>query len=200
MSFKLRFTCSNNAVEYEAYLTGLAIAYEMGIKCLKAIGDSNLVVSQANGDFSLKEQTLASYRTLAQKLEEKFDTLTIEYAHRSEKRYADALIALGSQMAFEGASTDVTIVKRDTPITKTLEQKLAEPPIRENDWRNPIKEALVNGYRAAGSIITRNVPAESASGTRSDAAAADSNNKSLKVLKDYTFMADQLYIRLPREF
>ena len=97
MSFKLGFPCSNNVEEYEAYLTGLAIAHEMGIKCLKVIEDSNLVVSQANEDFSLKEPTLAPYRTLAQKLEEKFDTLTIEYAHRNKNRYADVLAALGSQ-------------------------------------------------------------------------------------------------------
>ena len=33
-SFKFDFPCSNNAVEYEAYLAGLAIAYEMRIKHL----------------------------------------------------------------------------------------------------------------------------------------------------------------------
>ena len=33
-SFKFDFPCSNNAAEYEAYLAGLAIAYEMGIKHL----------------------------------------------------------------------------------------------------------------------------------------------------------------------
>ena len=197
MSFKLGFLCSNNVAECEAYLIGLAIAHEMGIKCLKVIGDSNLIVSQANRDFYLKEPTLALYRTFAQKLEEKFDILTIEYTHRSENRYADALAALGSQVAFEGASTDVTIVKRDTPITNTLEQKLAEPPMSENDWRNLIKAALVNGYRAAGSITVGDVLAESASGTGSDMAAADSNKKSLKVLKDYTLIGDQLYIRIP---
>ena len=43
-SFKFDFQCSNNATEYEAYLAGLAIAYEMGIKHLRVIGDSNLVV------------------------------------------------------------------------------------------------------------------------------------------------------------
>ena len=31
LSFKLEFTCSNNAAEYEAYLTGLVVALEMGI-------------------------------------------------------------------------------------------------------------------------------------------------------------------------
>ena len=46
-SFKLDFLCSNNAAEYETYLAGLAIAYEMGIKHFRVIGDSNLVVCQA---------------------------------------------------------------------------------------------------------------------------------------------------------
>uniref|UniRef100_A0A2N9IMP1 Integrase catalytic domain-containing protein n=1 Tax=Fagus sylvatica TaxID=28930 RepID=A0A2N9IMP1_FAGSY len=45
-SFKFDFPCSNNAAEYEAYLAGLAIAYEMGIKHLRVIGDSNLVPSK----------------------------------------------------------------------------------------------------------------------------------------------------------
>ena len=58
--------CSyHNTVEYEAYLIGLAIALKMGIKHLKVIGDSNLVVSQDKGSFSLKEPSLALYRTLA---------------------------------------------------------------------------------------------------------------------------------------
>jgi ribonuclease HI len=61
MSFKLGFPCSNNVAECEAYLTELAIAHEMGIKCLKVIGDSNLVVNQANRHFYLKEPTLALY-------------------------------------------------------------------------------------------------------------------------------------------
>ena len=45
MSFKLDFLCSKNVAEYEAYLTGLTIAQEMGIKRLKVKGDLNLVVS-----------------------------------------------------------------------------------------------------------------------------------------------------------
>ena len=44
LSFKLEFPCLNNTVEYEAYLTGLAITLKMEGKHLKVIGDSNLVV------------------------------------------------------------------------------------------------------------------------------------------------------------
>ena len=38
-SFKMDFPCSNNASEYETYITGLAIAHGMGIKHLRVIGD-----------------------------------------------------------------------------------------------------------------------------------------------------------------
>ena len=39
MSFKLDFPCTNNMAKYEAYLMGLAMAREMGIKHLQVIGD-----------------------------------------------------------------------------------------------------------------------------------------------------------------
>ena len=65
MSFKLNFPCTNNTAEYEAYLMGLAIANEMGIKRLRMIGDSNLVFCQAKGEFALKEPSLAPYRAMA---------------------------------------------------------------------------------------------------------------------------------------
>ena len=77
--FKLEFSCSNNTSEYVAYLTRLATSLEMGIKHLKVIGDSNLVVCQAKGSFSLKEPSLAPYRTLAQRMEERFSTFEIEH-------------------------------------------------------------------------------------------------------------------------
>ena len=44
LSFKLEFPCSNNTAEYEAYLTELAITLKMGVKHLRVLEDSNLVV------------------------------------------------------------------------------------------------------------------------------------------------------------
>ena len=123
MSFKLDFLCSNNAAEYEAYLTGLTIALEMGIKRLKVRGDSNLVVSQAKGDFSLKEPSLALYRAMAQRLEDHFDELNIEHTQRLDNRHADALAMLGSKIMFKGESTKVTILKRSIPITLLLQEE-----------------------------------------------------------------------------
>ena len=88
LSFKLEFSCSNNMAEYEAYLTRLAMTLEMGIKHLKVMGDSNPVVCQTKGSFALKEPSLVLYRTMAQKMEEKFSTFEIDHAPRNENRYA----------------------------------------------------------------------------------------------------------------
>ena len=55
LSFKLGFSCSNNAAKYEVYLIGLTIALNIRVKHMKVLEDSNLVVSQVKGDFALRE-------------------------------------------------------------------------------------------------------------------------------------------------
>ena len=77
----------------------------MGIRRLKVQGDLNLVVSQARGDFSLKEPSQAPYRAMAQRLEDHFDELTIEHTQRLDNRHVDALATLGSKIIFKGEST-----------------------------------------------------------------------------------------------
>uniref|UniRef100_A0A2N9E3P2 RNA-directed DNA polymerase n=1 Tax=Fagus sylvatica TaxID=28930 RepID=A0A2N9E3P2_FAGSY len=163
----LKFDGSSTATSAGA--AGLAIAYEMGIKHLRVIGDSNLVVCQARGEFSLKEPSLAPYRALAQKLEAKFSTFEIEHAQRNENRYADALATLGSQIAFEGEEMDVTICKKTKPITESLRKEFEELSQDQEDWRAPIKAKLM-----------------------SHAVTAD-----LREIKDYTLISGDLYRRLP---
>ena len=80
----MEFPCSNNTAKYEAYLTELATAFEIGVKHLRVLGDSNLVICQAKGSFSLKEPSLAPYKAMAQRMEEKFSTFEIEHASRNK--------------------------------------------------------------------------------------------------------------------
>ena len=122
----------------------MAIAYEIGIKHLRVTGDSNLVVCQAQGEFSLKKPSLAPYRALAQKLEAKFSTFEIEHAQRNENRYADALATLGSQIAFEGEEMDVTVCKKTEPITELLKKEFEELFPDQEDWQELIKAKLVS--------------------------------------------------------
>uniref|UniRef100_A0A2N9I7D6 Integrase catalytic domain-containing protein n=1 Tax=Fagus sylvatica TaxID=28930 RepID=A0A2N9I7D6_FAGSY len=169
LNFDGSSTSVSSGAEYEAYITGLAIAHEMGIKHLRVIGDSNLIVCQAKGEFSLKEPSLAPYRALAQKLEGKFSTFEVTHALRSENRYADALAALGSQVAFEGPTADVTINKRSIPITELLREEYEEGGPDKEDWRAPLKSKLMSPKDVAD----------------------------LKALKDFVLISGDLYRRLP---
>jgi ribonuclease HI len=45
---QMHFSASNNAAEYEALLHGLRIATTLNIHRLKVLGDSLLIVNQAN--------------------------------------------------------------------------------------------------------------------------------------------------------
>ena len=126
LSFKLEFSCSNNTAEYEAYLTELATTLEMGVKHLRVMGDSNLVVCQTKRNFSLKEPNLASFKAMTQKMEEKFSTFEIEHTPRNENRFADTLAALGSQIIFEGDSTRIEVGKRKESIIETLKERFQE--------------------------------------------------------------------------
>ncbi|XP_075633744.1 uncharacterized protein LOC142606246 [Castanea sativa] len=126
LSFKLRFSCSNNAAKYEAYLTRLTIAIAIGVKHMRVLGDSNLVVSQVKGNFALREQSLAAYRTWAQRLEQEFQTFSIKYTQRSENRFADALATLGSQMSVKGKNTLIRVSKQEHSIIEVLRRMFSE--------------------------------------------------------------------------
>ena len=60
-------------------MTRLTVALSIGVKHMRVLEDSNLVVSQVKGDFAIREQSLAAYRTRAQRLEQEFKTFSIEY-------------------------------------------------------------------------------------------------------------------------
>jgi ribonuclease HI len=73
------FPASNNAAEYEALLHGLRIATALGIRRLKVLGDSMLVINQANKEWSCLDDKMLLYCQELCKLENNFDGL--EYLH-----------------------------------------------------------------------------------------------------------------------
>ena len=58
---QIMYTNSNNAVEYKALLHELQIAISMGVRRLEVRGDSNLAISQVNGEFDAKDPKMITY-------------------------------------------------------------------------------------------------------------------------------------------
>lgn len=59
---------TNNKAEYEAPVAGLELVIQMGIQQLHVYGDSQLIISQVEGDFKIHKPKLARYQKLVQQL------------------------------------------------------------------------------------------------------------------------------------
>ena len=100
----VRLVCSdhhrltNNIVEYEACITGLEIALDLGIRQLKIHGDSNLVIQQTRGIWRTQDEKLKPYHAYLDLLVDRFDELRYIHLPRAENQFADALATLASMV------------------------------------------------------------------------------------------------------
>lgn len=144
LSHKMTFSCTNNIAKYEAFLTGLATARNMGIKKLKVIGDSISVVKQMSKDFAVKEPSLAPYRTMASRMVEKFEQVVIEHTPGSGNRYADVLATLGLRLRFSGETASVAVSKKDASIIRIFIEHMKREDVGSPkiDWQTAVRDAL----------------------------------------------------------
>jgi ribonuclease HI len=93
---QMYFPASNNAAEYEALLHGLRIATALDIHRLKVLGDSMLVINQANKEWSCLDDKILLYCQELRKFENNFDKL--EYLHIlwGKNKTVNELAKLGS--------------------------------------------------------------------------------------------------------
>jgi len=61
-AFRLNFKCTNNMVEYEALILGLQLVRKLGAKRVSIMGDSELIIKQINGEYSVNNPRLGRYR------------------------------------------------------------------------------------------------------------------------------------------
>ena len=65
LSFNLAFECTNNQTEYEALVISLDILLELGVKDVRVIGDSQLVLQQLIREYKCNNLLLTPYFTTA---------------------------------------------------------------------------------------------------------------------------------------
>ena len=94
---QIMYMDSNNAAEYEALLHGLRIAVSMGIQRLEVRGDSNLAISQINGDFDAKDPKMAAYRDAVLKMSARFEGLEFHHIARENNQATDVLARIGAK-------------------------------------------------------------------------------------------------------
>ena len=72
-SLRLDFPATNNEVEYEALLEGMAMVQRMGGKSIKLFSDLRLVVGQVIGEFEAKDERMRGYLSQVKIMQTKFE-------------------------------------------------------------------------------------------------------------------------------
>jgi ribonuclease HI len=93
---RLHFPASNNITEYEALVTGLRIAIELGVRHLDVRGDSQLVIDQVMKNSSCRDPKMKAYCEEVRRLESKFHGLGLNHIARRYNEAADELAKIAS--------------------------------------------------------------------------------------------------------
>nr|XP_023880540.1 uncharacterized protein LOC111992920 [Quercus suber] len=88
---RLQYQTTNNEAEYEALLKGMELAKSVGAKSLLVLGDSQLIIGQANGVFEAKEERMRKYLDRVMRIMKKFEEVSFVQVSRDENMEADAL-------------------------------------------------------------------------------------------------------------
>ena len=88
----------NNIAKYEAFILGLEIALELGIRQMEVFGDSNLVLRQIQGHWKTRNVKLSPYHAYLELLVGRFDDLSYTHLPRAQNQFVDALATLASMI------------------------------------------------------------------------------------------------------
>ncbi|XP_070017580.1 uncharacterized protein [Nicotiana sylvestris] len=97
---RLRFFCTNNTAEYEACIMGMNMAVDQGVEDLLIMGDSDLIIRQAQGKWETRDIKLIPYRQHVEDLGKRFKSIEFRYIPRCHNELADALATLASMLPY----------------------------------------------------------------------------------------------------
>ncbi|XP_073130049.1 uncharacterized protein [Henckelia pumila] len=130
---------SNNEAEYEAVISGLKLARESGARHVIVYSDSQLVVQQVQGTFSIREKRLQEYVGLIKQQGEEFSSWSIEQILREHNAEADALARVASSLT----GIDSREVIQQSGSVMAIEGR--EEEASERSWMAPLLEYLQTG-------------------------------------------------------
>ncbi|XP_070006407.1 uncharacterized protein [Nicotiana sylvestris] len=99
---RLRFLCTNNTTKYEAYIMGMNMAIDQDVEELIIMGDSDLTIRQAQGEWETRDVKLIPYRQHVEDLSKRFKSVEFRYIPRFHNELADALATLASMLPYPG--------------------------------------------------------------------------------------------------
>ena len=137
-ALNLDFPTTNNEAEYETLIVGIDLAKALRVKNIKICWNLRLIVSQVNGDYEAKEETMKEYLRIVKALMTQFEECHIEHIPREENMKADAS---SKYDLFDIESYPGTIYY-EVLRTPTIKIKLVAPISQGSCWMDPIRAHL----------------------------------------------------------
>ena len=98
-SLRLGFSATNNKVEYEALLQGIAMVLKMEGKVVEMFSDSRLVVGQVKGELEARDARMQEYLSRVKRLQPGFNSFSLSHVPRSGNTHANSLATLATSSA-----------------------------------------------------------------------------------------------------
>ncbi|KAF7151179.1 hypothetical protein RHSIM_Rhsim02G0151100 [Rhododendron simsii] len=140
---RFEFKTTNNEAEYEALVVGLELASAVGASHVLAKSDSQLVVGQVLGEYTVKEEIMQKYVDKVEAQIAKLQSFNIVRIPREENNEADYLAKL--------ATAKEDSFPRNTPVRYLELASIVSPDIQvpaidySDSWNGPIVDYITNG-------------------------------------------------------
>ncbi|XP_075076835.1 uncharacterized protein LOC142163448 [Nicotiana tabacum] len=99
---RIYFFCTNNTAEYEACIMGMNMKIDLDVEELLILGDSNLIIRQAQGEWETRYVKLIPYRQHVEDLSKWFKSIEFKHIPQFHNELVDALATLASMMPYPG--------------------------------------------------------------------------------------------------
>lgn len=154
IALRFLFEATNNEAEYEAIISGLRIAADLGAKQIIVYNDSEVVIGQLLGHSTAREDRLIAYLGKAQASAQRFKRAVFLKVPRAQNNRADRLAKLATQPEVpHGVHIEYLEHKA---IEETVE--LVAAPVRVcKCWIDPILDFLTTGVLPEDKKVAKRV-------------------------------------------
>jgi ribonuclease HI len=134
---RLDFSCTNNIVEYEAFLLGLRKLRAMGIRRAILKTDSQVISGHVDKSSKARDLKLEKYLDTVRRLEASFEGFSVKNIPRGENEHADLLAKSAAQGLPLPSEVFFETIK--APSVELMERAvLVISPVQSEDWRTEI--------------------------------------------------------------
>ncbi|XP_010241945.1 PREDICTED: uncharacterized protein LOC104586412 [Nelumbo nucifera] len=140
-ALRFDFLASNNEAEYEALLTSLQLASDLGSSYIEAFNDSQLVVNLVNGEYEAREQSMSKYLTKVQDIARHFQRFSLQRGPQAKNTRDDAL----SKLVSTSSGSPGHIVHVEKLLRTSIEETRVLPIEAKPSWMDPIVNFLSIG-------------------------------------------------------